>query len=161
MKKLIVLVVVLLSPSIVYCFQDKVAIWSDMTMKFDTGDRIAISQDNFKIQSLSLTWNDKTIEIPEEDLQGISLPHLNTLYLSYSEFSFGDLKGVPYRVIHFRYGLEKEESFGEFPKASFTFYKSYYQERRIRRKDSPTSWQHEVKEKGKPIQDGGHEEIIK
>jgi hypothetical protein len=161
MKKIILVIACLLLPSGVYCFQDKIAVWSDVNMAFDTGDRISISQDKLTLTSLSLTWDERTIEVPVEDLKGISFPHINTLYVSYGEFHVGDLEGVPYRIINFRYGLEEDKSFGEFPEANFLFYKGRYQERRVRRKDSPSSWKHEIKERGKPAQAGGTERRIK
>ncbi len=161
MKRIFLLFVVLLIPNIAYSFQDEVAMWSRMEISFQSGEKITISQDQLKLKSLTLSWDGKNIEVPAEELQDISFPHINTLFLSFSEFYVPDLIGVPYRVIHFRYGLEKDEAYGEFPEANFLFYKGQLQERKIRKKDSPTHWNHEVKRSGEPVKTNGTETVIR
>ncbi|GLI37282.1 hypothetical protein [Geobacter hydrogenophilus] len=161
MIKTFLLLALILMPTFAWCFQDEVAEWTEMNISYKSGEKIAIAQENLKIKSLALMWEGKEIEIPREELEGISFPFSNTLYLSYSTFHFGELNGVPYKVIHFRYGLEKDESFEEFPEVSFIFYKGAYQERDVRRKVSADSWQHEVKKRGKPVQTGGTEQQLR
>jgi hypothetical protein len=162
MRKAFILLVILLAPSLAYSFQDKIAIWSKLEYSFETGEKMIITQDHLKLKSLSLILNGKHIQVPAEELSDITLPHIHTIYLSYSEFHAPGLTGVPYHVIHFRYGASKdEESFGEFPEAMFTFYKGSYQERTIRVKTSPTSWKLIEKKAGQQSQISGSESRIK
>lgn len=158
MKKLIVLLAFMFIPSFADCSQDELAQWKEMNISYESGERIRISQDIFKLKALSLTWGSKTIDVPKEELEGIALPLMESLYLSFSEFSVEPLKGVPYRVIHLIYG---PEMYGERPEVTFLFYKGRYQERTVRTKVSATSWKHEVKKPGKPVERGGTERVVR
>jgi len=157
MKKIIILLILMFVPSFAICSQDNLAQWKEMNISYETGEKINILQDNFKLKALSLTWDGKTIVVPEEELQDISLPLIETLYLSFNEFTVETLRGVPYRVIHLKY---ESEAFGEFPDVEFLFYKGRYQERMVRKKITATSWKHEVKKPGKPVERSGTERVV-
>lgn len=158
MNKLIVILAFMIIPSFADCSQDEVAQWKEMNISYESGERIRISQDIFKLMALSLAWGNKTIDVPKEELVGIALPLMESLYLSFSKFSVEPLKDVPYRVIHLIYG---PEMYGERPEVTFVFYKGRYQERRVRTKVSATSWKHEVKKSGKPVESGGSERMVR
>jgi hypothetical protein len=158
MKKLIVVLAFMFIPSFADCSQDGVAQWKEMNISYDSGEKIRLSLEIFKLKSLSLTWGGKTIVVPREELEDIALPLIESLYYSFNEFSIEPLKGVQYRVIHLEYG---PEMYGEHPEVTFLFYKGRYQERRVRKKISATSWKHEVKKPGKPIEGGGTERVVR
>lgn len=158
MKRIIVLLILILVPSIAVCSKDTRSQWKEMNISFETGEKIHISQDKFfKLNALSLTWNGKTIVVPKEELQGIVFPLIETLYLSFNEFTVENLQGVPYRVIRLKY---ESEAFGEFPDVEFLFYKGRYQERTVRKKITATSWKLEVKKPGKPVERSGTERVV-
>lgn len=161
MKIIILILTILLSWTTSYSFQDEIAIWNKMEISFQGGEKIEIEQEKMKLSSLSLTLKNQRIQITAEDFKDITFPHINTLYLSYGEFTLGELEGIPYYVIHFRYGLEKDEAFGEYPEANFLIYKGKLQELRIRKKDSEKTWQHEIKKPGKQLKKSGRETQIR
>lgn len=158
MKRIVVLLVFMFIPSFADCSQDEVAQWKEMNISYESGEKIHISQEIFKLNALSLSWDGKTIVVPKEELEDIALPIIESLYFSFSKFSVEPLKDVPYRVIHLEYGPER---YGEHPEVTFLFYKGRYQERRVRTKISATSWTHEVKKPGQSVERGGTERVVR
>ncbi len=120
--------------------RDRLGKISKAVLTFEDGGTIVLTKNRSNILSLALQTDTGFAEVKKEDLSGIDNPQFDSIKMTWSTFSSGELAGVAYKVVGFQYGTEEKKAFGEHPEVSFHFYDGRYHHRELRVKTSPTIW---------------------
>ena len=148
MKTLLLVVLVLSVAATAFAHRDLLGKITSAELTFEDGGTVVLTKDRIALLSLALRTDSGLVEVKKEDLAGIEYPQLDTIVMTWSTFSSGDLAGVPHKVVRFRFGSEEKKSFGEYPEVAFHFYGGKYHHRGFKKKISPNSWKIEDPEFG-------------
>ncbi|MBS0633442.1 MAG: hypothetical protein JSS11_16150 [Verrucomicrobia bacterium] len=140
MRKIITSVLIIALSCPLFAHRDRLGKISQAELTFEDGGVVCLTKDRHTLLSLALRTDAGTAEVKKEDLAGIDLPQLDSMRMTWSTFTSGDLAGVSYKVITFRFGPEEKKTFGEYPEVSFYFYDGHYHHRGLRTKTSEHSW---------------------
>jgi hypothetical protein len=148
MRRLLLALLVLSIGSTALAHLDRFGKISSAELTFEDGGTVVLTKDRVAILSLALRTDSGLAEVKKGDLAGIEYPQFDTMVMTWSTFSSGDLSGVPYKVVRFRFGSEEKKAFGEYPEIEFHFYGGKYHHRGFKKKISPNSWKIEDPEFG-------------
>lgn len=109
---------------------------------------MVLTKDRIAVLSLALRTESGLIEVKKEDLVGIEYPQFDTIEMTWSAFNSGDLAGVSYKGVSFRFGSADQKAFSEYPEVTFYFYGDKYHHRGMKKKISRDSWKIEDPEFG-------------
>ena len=140
MKRLLLVVFTMWCATTALAHQDRLGKISRAELTFEDGGTVVLTKDRVAVLSLAMQSDSGLAEVKKEDLAGIEYPQFDTIVMTWSAFTSGELAGVPYKVVRFRFGREEQKSFGEYPEVEFHFWGGKYHHRGIRTKISPDSW---------------------
>jgi hypothetical protein len=151
---LAVLILVSLAPPS-FASRDRLAKISQAEITCEDGGTVILSRDRTSLLSLALRTDTALAEVRKEDLQGIDFPQLDSLEITWGTFRFGELNGVRYKCVRFRFGADVSKTFGEHPEVRFYFYDEKYHHRAFRRKIAAEAWKVDD-----PSMSGGMESVL-
>jgi hypothetical protein len=148
MKKLLLILITTWLATSAFAHRDRLGKISRAELTFEDGGTVVLTKDRVAVLSLALRTESGLIEVKKEDLAGIEYPQFDTIEMTWSTFRSGDLAGVPYKGVSFRFGGTDQKAFGEYPEVTFYFYGGEYHHRGLKKKISQDSWKIEDPEFG-------------
>jgi len=94
------------------------------------------------LSSVTIVADGKTLSVPEEELEAIDLPQLETAKLLLGEDYYGAIEEgeepIPHQIIEMSYGTKSD--FGTYAIVKFLFHSGAYQFQTSLTQKTPTTW---------------------
>jgi hypothetical protein len=140
MTRLFFVVFTLCFATSAFAHRDRLGKVSRAELTFEDGGTVVLTKERVALLSLALRTEAGLVEVKKEDLAGIEYPQLDSIKMTWSTFTSGDLAGVKYKCVSFYYGSEDKKAFGESPEVKLCFYDGKYHHRTNTKKTAPDTW---------------------